>query len=141
MVSLDAEEEGGWTGGRGGAFPEPMYICRVIGAGPECLLAHVSGVGHYVVVCNVSAQLELAVVDGSRWIIERDQVAADDGRKGRTPEVRSEVGAVANGHKEDAAHSGACGVASSDYVRGTGDEFGDSCGAGGNVGGHPPKVI
>lgn len=101
----------------GRSFSQPVDSSDIIGERADGALAYIGSLGDNIVLGNVSAQFQLAIVDCAGRIAEGHEIFLYVVREGISPQMRCGARAVGAWHKENAAHTSFGCVASADHPR------------------------
>jgi len=88
----------------GGSFSQPVDTSYIIGERADGALANIGSLGDNIVMGNVSAQFQLAIVDCAGRIAEGHEIFLYVVREGISPQMRCGVRTIRSGDKEDATH-------------------------------------
>ena len=73
------------TCGGGGAFAEPIDVGHVVRSGPDGSFTDVCALRNDIVMCNVPTEFEIAVGDGTLWVVKGNYIGLNGGREGLAP--------------------------------------------------------
>ena len=88
----------------GRSFSQPVDTSDIIGERADGALPYICSLGDNIVLCNVSAQFQLAIVDCAGRIAEGNEIFLYVVREGISPQMRCGARTIRSGDKEDATH-------------------------------------
>ena len=126
VMSLGAEKVGRRFRRGGGAFAEPIDTGDIVRQSCDCTFANIGRVRDDVVVGDIAAQLELAVVNGTSGVAKGYQLVLDVLGKGGPPQMWGRVVPDRIWDKEDTSHTRSCCITGSNDFGVGRDEFCDA---------------